>query len=313
MKRFRIYIQTVFLAALISLETTAQKCELPIAILLDEQIVNIPTSAMSVLGNTLNRIANQANINVDLDYAQFVLTVSIDQLDKSIIPGPPAQVVHNLGVTFYIADVINKKKFSTAYLEIKGVGKGENKAITDAFRHLNSNNKEIKGMLADAQQKILSYYDTQYPNILKEAKRKASLQLYEEALTMAISIPSCSQGGDEAMAVALEIYTKYLNKVNLVLLNKAKLVWAANQTIGGASDAGEYLALIDPDAACYEDAMELYKEMKAQVRKDLDFEMREKYADAIKLEEQRIDAIKAIGVAYGNNQKPTTTNLAWLR
>ena len=73
------------------------------------------------------------------------------------------------------------------------------------------------------------------------------------------------------------------------------------------------LALIDPDAACYGEAGKLMKEVKARVRSDIDFEMREKYHDQIKLEKDRISAVRAIGVAFGNGQKPTTTNLMWLR
>ena len=53
--------------------------------------------------------------------------------------------------------------------------------------------------------------------------------------------------------------------------------------------------------------------MKGQVRSDLDLEMREKYRNEVKLEEQRIAAMRAIGVAYGNGQKAKTTNIAWLR
>ena len=60
-------------------------------------------------------------------------------------------------------------------------------------------------------------------------------------------------------------------------------------------------------------AGKLMKEVKSQVRSDIDFEMREKYHDQIKLEKDRIAAARAVGVAFGNGQKPTTTNLMWLR
>ena len=75
----------------------------------------------------------------------------------------------------------------------------------------------------------------------------------------------------------------------------------------------DILFKIDPEAACYNDALSLAKEIKSQVRSDLDLEMREKYHDKVKIEEQRIEAIRAIGVAYGNGQKPQTTNITWLR
>ena len=49
------------------------------------------------------------------------------------------------------------------------------------------------------------------------------------------------------------------------------------------------------------------------MRSDIDFEMRQKYNDQVKIERERIAAIRAIGVAYGKGQQPTTTNLMFLR
>ena len=59
--------------------------------------------------------------------------------------------------------------------------------------------------------------------------------------------------------------------------------------------------------------MALYKEIKGQLRADIDFETREKYRDSVKLEKQKIDAMRQVGVAYGRGQKAKTTNLMWVR
>ena len=67
------------------------------------------------------------------------------------------------------------------------------------------------------------------------------------------------------------------------------------------------------DANSVEQLVKLMKEVKARVRSDIDFEMRQKYNDEIQLEKDRIAAARAVGVAFGNGQKPTTTNLMWLR
>ena len=41
-------------------------------------------------------------------------------------------------------------------------------------------------------------------------------------------------------------------------------------------------------------------------------ENREKYKDEAGLKKQRIEAARAIGVAFGNGQQPVTTNITWL-
>lgn len=294
-------------------DASAQECEFPIGIYLDNRLVDMPEASMSVLENALKRVATQTGINSGLEWSQFVLTAKVDILDRQVVPGPPTQIVNNLGLTLYIVDMYNKQIFSSEYIEIDGVGTNETKSFTDAFRRVNASNAKVGQIISSGKKKVLDYYDRQYPNILNEAKRKADMQQYEEALALASAIPACSRGGDEAVAVALDIYTRYLDKVNLMLLNRAKSIWAAGQDPAAAAMAAEMLADIDPEAGCYREAQSLMKEIKSQMRSDIDFEMREKYKDQVKLENDRIAAIRAIGVAYGNGQKPTTTNIAWIR
>lgn len=291
----------------------AQDCVMPVSIQLDEDFSNVPTAASTVLYQSLNRIATENGLTTDAPTTPFVLTAHCDVLDKSNLPGPPIQTVYNLGITFYMADTYTQKKFATAYITLDGVGTGEVKSYINAFRRLNARNGEIKNLINRGKKNMMNYYDTQYHNIIKEAKRLASLQNYEEALTMVLSIPVCSKGGNEASEYGLQLYTKNLNRMNLFLLNQAKALWAAGQDQQTANNVCALLAQIDPDAACYAEASKLMKEIKSQVRSDIDFEMREKYHDQIQLEKDRISSARAVGVAWGNGQKPKTTNLMWLR
>ena len=291
----------------------AQDCVLPISIQLDEDFSNVPTAARNVLYQSLNRIATENGLTTDAPTTPFVLTAHCDVLDKSNLAGPPIQTVYNIGITFYMADTYTQKKFGTAYVTIDGVGIGEVKSYINAFRRISANSGEITSLINRGKNNMMNYYDTQYHNIIKEAKRLASLQNYEEALMMVLSIPVCSKGGDEASKYGLQLYTKNLDRMNLFLLNRAKALWAAGQDQQTAYDVCAMLAQIDPEAVCYAEADKFMKEVKAQVRSDIDFEMRDKYHDQIQLEKDRISAARAVGVAWGNGQKPTTTNLMWLR
>jgi len=301
------------LCLFISASISAQDCVMPISIQLDDDFASVPSAASSVLYQSLNRIAMENGLTTEAPTTPFVLTAHCDVLDKSNLPGPPIQTVYNLGITFYMADTYTLKKFGSAYITLNGVGNGEVKSYINAFRQISASNNEIKSLINRGKKNMMNYYDTQYPNIIKEAKRLASLKNYEEALTMVLSIPICSKGGEEASKYGLQLYTKYLDRMNLYLLNQARAMWAAGQDQQTAYDVCAMLAQIDPDAACYGDAAKLMKEVKSQVRSDIDFEMRQKYNDQIQLEKDRISTAKAVGVAFGNGQKPTTTNLMWLR
>ena len=311
MKLKRILLASCCFVALASAH--AQDCVMPVSIQLDEDFTNIPSAASTVMYQTLNRIATENGLTSESPTTPFVLTVHCDVLDKSNLPGPPIQTVYNLGLTFYMADTYTQKKFGSAYITVDGVGTGEVKSYINAFRRISANNAEIKNLLNRGKANMQKYYDTQYPNILKEAKRLVSLQKYEEALMQVLSIPLCSKGGDEAARYGLEIYTKNLDRMNLFLLNQAKALWAAGQDQQTAYNVCGLLSQIDPDAACYGDASKFMQEVKSQVRSDIDLEMRDKYHDQIQLEKDRISAARAVGVAFGNGQKPTTTNVMWLK
>lgn len=308
-----LYILICSILGLSSQIVQAQDCVLPIGVYVDDAIVDIPANAKSVLENTLKRIAVQSKINADLGLAQFVLTAKVNRMDHSVVPGAPVQIVNTFGVTLYIVDTYNKQTFASEYFELDGVGTNEIKSCNAAFRNINAQNTRVQTLLQRGESKVINYYNEQYPNILKEAERKANLQQYEEALALATAIPICSKGGEQAQKVALQIYTKNLNRINVMLLNKAQAIWSANQDEEAANESAKILALIDPEAECYPEAQTLMSEIKKQIRNDIDFNMREKYADSITLEKSRIEATRAIGVAYGNGQKQQTTNLAWIR
>lgn len=309
MKKY-ILLLLCFMQSMLSF---AQDCVLPVSVRLDEDFADVPKSACNVLLNSLNRIALENNLTTEAPSSPFILTAHCDVLEKSNLPGPPIQTVYNLGLTLYILDTYNQKKFASTYIATNGVGKSEVKSYINAFKKINANSEEIKDFISVAKSKMLNYYDTQYQNIIKEAKKLASLQRYEEALAMVLAIPVCSKGGDEAQSYGYALYEEHLDRMNLFLLNRAKALWSANQTQQVALDVCGMLANIDPYAACYDDAAKLMAEVKDQVREDIDFEMRQKYNDSLQLERDRIKAAMAVGVAFGNNQQIQTTNLMWLK
>lgn len=308
-----IIILTAFVFCTFGMENAqAQDCELPVAVVVGEQPEEIPKAAVSVLENSLRRLATASGMNADFNFSDIVLTVKIDVLDKDVIPGPPIQISHTLGITLYLGDASTRTKFASAYVEAAGVGTNETKSMIDAFRRLKASNTDIQRMFSNGKQRMMAYYNKNYQTILRNAERKASLQEYEEAIALAVLIPVCSDGGDEATNTGLRIYGQYRDKKNQALLDKARTTWAANQNHDAAIEAGRLLSQIDPDAACYDDASTLAGEIKETIRSNIDFEMREKYKDDIKLKASRIEAMRAVGVAFGKGQKPKTTNITWL-
>lgn len=308
-------IKNLIYAALliVSAKASAQDCTMPVAVRLDSDFANIPDAACSVLYQTLSRIATENGLSTDSQNSPFVLTAHCDVIDKSNLPGPPVQTIYNIGMTLYIADTYSHKKFATSYIVLNGAGTGEVKSYIDAFKRISAGKAEIQALMERGKANMMEYYNTRYQDIISEARRLEALQDYEEALTTVLSIPDCSKGGKEASRYALQLYTRHLDRMNLFLLNRATGLWNAGQNQETAYSVCFLLSQIDPDASCYADAVNLMKDVKSQVRSDIDFEMRQKYNDRLNIEKDRISAAKAVGVAFGNGQKSSTTNLMWLK
>ena len=316
MKNLKTYLCGVLLA--VAPAAMAQECMMPLSIYLPQQAQAesnglLPDEATSVLENALVRMCDNAHLMTDLNVSQFILTARMNVLNKEIIPSAPTKVMYNIGVTFYIADVYTQTKFGSAYLELKGVGNNETKALIDATKRINVQNAKISALVEKGKAKMLDYYNNHYKEVLAQAERKAGLQEYEAAITLCMAVPACSKGGDAAQKAGLKYYEKYRDLVCQRQLTQARALWAATQDRSTAEQVAALLADIDPESTSYKGALELIDQIKQQVRLDIDLEKRQQYEDAVDLEKRRIDAMREVGVAYGKNQKPTTTNLAWLR
>ena len=57
-----------------ALPTTAQECDIPVAVVLMQQSDEVPEASEQMLTNALTRIAVNNGMNAELPYAQFVLT-----------------------------------------------------------------------------------------------------------------------------------------------------------------------------------------------------------------------------------------------
>ncbi|HJD94149.1 MAG TPA: hypothetical protein K8W07_04110 [Bacteroides togonis] len=272
-----------------------------------------PSAANEYLFNRLCTAVNGEGIAATGRYAQFFIAAKALPIYEQVVPGAPAKTALTLSLSLYIGDYFGEKVFDRISIEIKGVGESRERAFLNAYRALNGNNKQIADFLQRGKERIMNYYNTEYGNIIKEAKRAAQLRDYPRALFLLSSVPVCCKGYEQVSGELVKSYKEYINYSCDKLLMEARNAWAASPDRDGAELVGEILNQLEPDAACYDEAMSLYKEVKAKVKDDWNFEMRQKYTDAVSIRKQVIEAARAVGVAYGNGQQPKTTNIMWLR
>lgn len=309
MKRISIMF---ILLVLVGLKCYSQDCDIRLmAINVEDE--KAPAAANEYLYNRLCSAVNGEGIAASGNYAQFFIAAKALPTYEQVVPGAPAKTALILSLDLFVGDYFGEKVFDRISLEIRGAGESHERAFLNAYRSLNGKNKQISDFLIRAKERIVNYYDSEYANIIKESERLAQLRDYPRALFLLSSVPICCKGYDAVSKELVKVYKEYINYSCDKLLIKARNAWASSPDVHGAELAGEILNQIEPDAECYGEGEKLYKEIKEKVKVDWNFEMRQKYSDAVDIQKQIIDAAKAVGVAYGKGQQAKTTNIMWLR
>ena len=310
MKRCNLLI--VCLLAAMSLLAQSNTQFLPISVVVDEQVEPFPATAKVQLQNKLTQLLTKNGV-ASMDYLnQFFLTAFVVPQTKDVVSSAPMKISETMDMTLYIADYTHKVVSASTSLTIRGIGDTESKCYMSALKNMPLNSPEIEKFVREGKEKIVAYYDYEATNILKKAQFLASTKQYEEALSMIVTIPTLCNKYDEALRVGLDIYQQYIDNQCAINLAAARQAWSAEQNSTGAKKAGEYLAKIQPDAGCYDEAMALYQEIKGKVLDDWKFEMKQ-YQDSVDIEKSKVNAMREVGVAFGKGQQPTTTNIGFVR
>ena len=295
------YILSVAMALMSLALFAANTTFLPISVVVGDLTEPFPAGAKALMESKLTQVLTKNGI-AGMDYqGQFALTVVAVPIDKDVLPGPPAKIAEKMELNLFIVDVYNKTIFSSTAVNVRGLGETETKSYIDAIKRMPVQSKDLAAFVEEGKDKIVRYYDEKAPVMIKKAQALSKQKSYEEALHIVSLIPEECKYYEEALNVGVEIYQMYIDNQCNINLAAARQAWAAEQNSLGAQRAGEYLAQILPDAACYGEAMDLYKEIKGKVLDDWKFEMKI-YQDGVDLEKQRIQAMRDVGVAYGEHQ-----------
>lgn len=301
MKRTIIYI----IGVLISITSYAQTISIN-ALVIDEKI---PEEAARNLETKLQSALIQ-NGYADNGYTErFVLTAKVDITQKDITPTTPTRISEKMDITLMVGDVVENKLFATLTLQAAGIGINENKAFINAFRNIKGDNPKIQKMLNEAKTKIVDYYTNQCPEIMRRADGLIGNRSYDEAIFLLSSVPDvCSDCFSKCQGRLGPIYKQKIDYEAVLLLEQAKNVWASNQNTYGANEVADIISQINPNASNYPKVISLRNtissKLQADAKREWDFRMKQ-YEDDQKYKRSLVDAAKAIGVAWGQNQPKT--------
>ena len=300
------------LALSISLLAKAQnECVVPMMVLVPEQTEAIGTATQIKLESKMRQIITKSGMEGSAEFSNFCLVANIIEGTKEVTSGLRPLITVMTDLELFVGNTFTGEKFAATTIALKGAGNNEAKAYSAAFNGISAKNENLQKFLSATKNKILNYYDTQMSNIVAQANALATKREYEEALCLLTSVPTCSNKYDEAEKAMFDIYQQYVDFDCEVKVNKARAIWNANQDKEAANLAGAYLASIDPASSCREEALQLAETIRQRIGDDWEF-AKELQRDAIMLEKAKIEAIRAIGVAYGQNQKSDNIRENWI-
>ena len=277
-----------------------------LATVVPNQIEELNESSRKFLANKLNQIVSKNGVKGSFYNQRFIITTNVNIISKDITASAPPMHAYNLELSFFIGDGTNGTLFSSTSMNYKGVGQSETKAYRSALKSINTSDARFERFITEGKNKIIEFYNAQCDIILKEAEMLESQNNFEGALAKLLSVPSvCKECFEKTSVKAGAVYQKYLDRQCDIYMNKAKAIWASNQGEDGAREAAELLSLIDPDAKCATDASKMldtmYEDIKKRVKdldqREWDYKLKEQLQES-----ERIEAMKQVGVAYGENQ-----------
>lgn len=286
-------------------------CDLNIQVVApNEQMCSDPTVAQ-LLATRLMQVLTADGVAASESYGQLYISGRFDDLYNETVPGPPMQVAVHTTLTLMVADVVENMVFASQAFELRGVGTSQQRAYINALSAINANNSAFRSFLDNASAKTIAFFDKNYRQLLQRASTAAAREDFAQALYYCSLIPQCSKGYSEAESALLDNYQKHIDYEARKLIDKARSAFAVSPNADGAIEAYGYLNQVSPNSKLYSQAQSLAADIQKQVKVEYDFEVHQKYEDQLALKKSLIDAARQVGVAYGNGQKSTTTNLLW--
>ena len=306
MKKILIIACTLFLALPLFAQenkTNDNKQMICISAFLDPEM-DVPAAAKNLLKDRMKKAILKNGIS-NSEGERFIMTATINELDKETTATAPVMHIVELEVSFYIGDAIEGTLFSQGTVIAKGVDASDSKAYLSAIKNIKVTEPAFKKMIAEAKSQILNYYDSKCDIIIAEALKKAENQEFDIALFELSRVPDvCEDCYKKCLTHSLNIYQQKINHEGTLYLNNARSEWAQGQDINAANKAGSYLVQVDPKSSAYTEALELFNKIEKRVfeldQREWNFKMKQ-HQDAFDLKMASIQAAKEVGIAMAQS------------
>lgn len=304
----KVIVSAICLAIVSIAQTFGQTPVYPV--IFDE---NIPAEASRNLENKVEHILSAYGYGSVSTPERMVMSVTIDVVENNVTPTNPPRVSKKIDVTMKVGDAIENKVFGSAVVSLSGIGLNDTKAYIAAFNNLKAENKTVKKLFSTVDTELEDYYATSGQVILDKARAMAMKGNIDEAIAYLVSVPPVNMDCYNACQdLAITYYAEKVNQASQNAYSNALAAWTANKTQAGAKEALRYLKNVDSASASYPQALQLWDEISGKLDQD-EIEAKEQakkeYEDKVAFRNSIVDAVKSIGVAFGEHQPQSVTKL----
>lgn len=262
------------------------KAQIMISPVIDSAIDGLTENNITIAETRLRNIIS--SLGMESGYGgRFVLACKVSALQREV---SGSKLIQHLEINFAIGDNMANACFGSTSMEVLGIGNTEGLAMTSALKNIKPT-PQLKTIVAEAKQRIISYYEENGPDIIKKAKGLITAQQWEEALWELTAIPQECSCYPDALKMMESVYDSHLNHDARQLLNQAQAIWSADPNPGwSAEEAMRILSQINTSADCYPQAQSLMKKIESRVKTVTDT----RYNNEVAMEKARLNAETAV-------------------
>ena len=291
----------IALQPIVAPTATAQDVDqyIPIAIVIPRQAEPLDEAQLARLGNKMLEYATRSGISASSGSSPIALLPNIAVDREDVVEGGMKNItVVSADITFFIKNLETGIIYSSISKRIRGSGTNYQRALNDCISKISFQQDEFSKFISNGRDKISDYYRANCSSLLAKAETSAKTQQYDEAFAVLASIPSTAGCYTAALATLEKFYPAYQKYHCQDLLNKANTLWSGHNYQDALTILFD-LNVFGTD--CNQDVLTLTQSIENRLT---DNEMREwrllkeRFRTKAYLEEKRLEAIAAIGVAY---------------
>lgn len=279
--------------------------------------VQLPPDAKSSMLLKLRQAATQNGFG---SFSQdFVVTADVVTVDKQRTTTAPVQFITELQVSIYVVNAMEKVIVNETTMSVKGIGNYESKAVINAINQINAKTPEMRSFMNQSRTKIIDYYTTMTPSIMKKAATMAESGQYDDALKTLGSIPTCIDQYPAVADMLKDICLKKLDSEAQIAINKAN----AQIALGNYSQAMDAVMKVNPLSTYSKQASGVLANLNAKLaaeerakaeQKQREYEIRKaELKSETEINKAIIDSASKVAVARENNATAAMLAVgAWL-